>query len=114
MATRKKAEADAKQESNKISKEETALRNSLRSKADRIVLDRHREEVNAEASRLFAEQGLEYKRRLTPEEKREQEFLDMVSNNPALAAKYGVQLPSEGGEEHAGNLDLTHTGGIGD
>lgn len=103
----------SKKEAAKLSKEDTAKRNALRSKADRIVLERHRDEVNTEAERLFSEAGLEYKRRLTPEEKREQDFLDMVSNNPALAAKYGVQLPGTG-EEHAGNLDLTHTGGIGD
>lgn len=71
-------------------KKETAqqAKNRLRNEAERIVLDRHKPEFYKVAEKLYAENGFEFKRRLTEEEKAEQAIEKMLRENPALRQKY--------------------------
>ena len=71
-----------------------ALKNKLRNQAERMVIKRHRDEYDAIAKELFAENGIEYAPRLTDEQKAEQKLLKLLEASPELAAKYGVQAPA--------------------
>lgn len=74
----------------KKEKKETAqqAKNRLRNEAERIVLDRHKPEFYKVAEKLYAENGFEFKRRLSEEEKAEQAIEKMLRENPSLREKY--------------------------
>lgn len=82
--------APAPEVSEKGEKGETAqqAKNRLRNEAERIVIDRHRDEFYAEAERLYEANGFEFKRRLTEEEKAAQQIEKLLQANPALREQY--------------------------
>lgn len=63
----------------------TKLKSQLRAKAEREVLQNHQDEYHQVASRLFAEHGLEFTRRLTEKEKAERELKALLEKHPELA-----------------------------
>lgn len=66
----------------------TALKNRLRAEAEREVLANHRDEYHEVAARKFGEEGLEFTRRLSDEERAEKQLQELLASNPTLAAKY--------------------------
>lgn len=70
------------------SKKLTALKNKLRAEAERETLANHRDEYHDIASAKFAVYGLEFTRRLTDEERAEEQIQKLLASNPALAEKY--------------------------
>lgn len=73
-------------ETNLNAQEITALKNKLRAEAERETLDNHRPEYHEIAARKFAEHGLEFTRRMSKEERAEQQLRKLLADNPALAA----------------------------
>lgn len=69
----------------------TAKKNRLRNKAERLVLNRHRDEFDKVAKELFEENGVEYKPRLSEEQKAEQALEKLLAANPSLRSKFNVQ-----------------------
>lgn len=63
-------------------------KNRLRNEAERIVLDRHKNEFYKEAERLYEENGFEFKRRLTEQEKAQQQIEKLLKENPELREQY--------------------------
>lgn len=84
-------EADDRPETPVTPANMTKLKNSLRAEAEREVLDNHRAEYHEVAARKFAENGLEFTRRLSAEERAEVELQKLLAANPALAAKYAAK-----------------------
>lgn len=93
-------------------------RNGLRNQAERIVLDRHRDEYHEEAARLFAERGWEYTRRATPEEqaakkeavqkaKDEEKLRKLLEASPHLRERLAAVIPNNIATNGEGTLDLT-------
>lgn len=68
-----------------------ALKNRLRSEAEREVLNAHKDEFHELATRKFAENGLTFTRRLTEAEKAEKKMNDLLAQHPELAGKFGNQ-----------------------
>lgn len=64
------------------------IKNRLRNEAERIILDRYKGEFYAEAERLYEANGFEFKRRLTEEEKAQQQIEKLLKENPALREQY--------------------------
>lgn len=67
---------------------ESQKRNRLRNEAERVVINRHREEFNKVATDLFAENGLVFHRRLTEEERAAKEIADKLNQFPELRALF--------------------------
>ena len=67
---------------------ESQKRNRLRNEAERTIINRHRDEFNEEATRLFAENGLVFHRRLTDEERAAKEIADKLNQFPELRAMF--------------------------
>lgn len=63
-------------------------KNRLRNEAERIILDRYKAEFYKEAERLYAENGYEFKRRLTEQEKAQQKIEELLAQNPELREQY--------------------------
>ena len=63
-------------------------KNRLRNEAERRVLDRHKNEFYKEAERLYEENGFEFKRRLTDQEKAQQQIEKLLKENPELREQY--------------------------
>lgn len=59
-------------------------RNRLRNEAERIIINKYRDEFNKVAENLFAENGLTFHRRLTDEEKAAKEIADRLNQFPEL------------------------------
>ena len=97
------------EESSVDSKELTRLKAQLRAQAERAVIQRHQDEYHEEAEKLFAENGLEFSRRLSPKEKAEKELRELLAAHPELAEKFPQALPQpvEDGDtpapEHGGD-----------
>jgi hypothetical protein len=91
-STRAKAAAKAAEEvieapeEEEVPKDETISqkRNRLRNKAERIIIDRYRDEFNKVATDLFAENGLVFHKRLTDQEKAAKEIADKLNQFPEL------------------------------
>ena len=80
----------------------TKLKSQLRAKAEREVLQNHQDEYHQVASRLFAEHGLEFTRRLTEKEKAERELKALLEKHPELAQSVtGVAAVPAGADEWA-------------
>lgn len=69
------------------SKKDQQLKAKLRNLAERKVLNEHKSEYHTELERLYDQEGLEYKRVLTPEEKDEKELEALLARRPDLRAK---------------------------
>lgn len=64
------------------------IKNRLRNEAERIVLDRHKQEFYEEAEKLYEANGFEFKRRLTEQEKAQQSIEKLLKENPELRKVY--------------------------
>lgn len=76
------------------------IRNRLRNQAERIVLDRHRDEFHQEATKLFEANGLEFKHRLTETERAQAKIEALLRENPELRERFApttvvVDQPAE-------------------
>lgn len=94
------------EESTVDSRELTRLKAQLRAQAERTVIQRHQDEYHEEAEKLFAENGLEFTRRLSPKEKAEKEMKELLAKHPELAAKFPQAVPEsvkEEGDPHSDN-----------
>lgn len=67
---------------------EAQKRNRLRNEAEREVLKNHKSEFVEIATRLFAENGLTFTRRLTEKEKAAQAIADQLNQFPELRALF--------------------------
>ena len=67
-------------------------RSRLRNKAERFVLENHREEFEDYAEQLYAENGLKFNRRLTGEAKAQREAEKLIAENPGIAAALLAKL----------------------
>lgn len=117
----------AKKEKTEEAKVKEPTRNGLRNQAERIILERYRDEYHTEAARLFAEHGWEYTRRATPEEqeaKREQQKRErdeaklqkLLEDSPYLRERLAQAVPThaEGSLDLQGDLaGLNNTGAVG-
>ena len=65
-------------------------KNRLRNDAEREVLNKHRDELNAVTEAKFIEQGIPYTRRLTEREKAQKKIEDLLAEHPELREHYGV------------------------
>lgn len=61
------------------------LRQSLRNKAEREIINRHQDEYHEVAKALFDAEGLVYTKRMTAEEKAAAELRAAIQANPDLA-----------------------------
>ena len=61
------------------------LRQSLRNKAEREIINRHQDEYHEVAKALFEDEGLVYTKRMTAEEKAAAELRAAIQANPDLA-----------------------------
>lgn len=116
MATRKKAEAteaeaqqDAPAEAQQGEESERVKRARLKTQAINQLIENHRDEFNQIAEQTFTENGLEFKRRLTDEEKAEQELAKLLERNPNLRSKLNNYASAPQGEQHEGDLNLTRS-----
>lgn len=91
--TRAKATPAAEPEA-KATKAETMhqLKNRLRSEAEREVLQQHKDEVVKRTQAKFDEHGIEYVRRLTPEEKAQKEIDALLKQFPNLQTQVMATL----------------------
>ena len=117
MATKKKQDEQAPQE-------KPVTKNGLRNQAERIILERHREEYHIEAQRLFAEHDFEYTRRSTPEEraakkeaekraKDEAKLEALLAASPHLREKLAQVAPTHAGGNINLEGNLMDTGAVG-
>ena len=74
---------------------EQQMKNRLRNEAEREVLNNHRDEFYKVAERKFKENGLEFTRRLTDEEKAKKKLEDLLAEHPGLRAQLAAAAPSE-------------------
>lgn len=113
MATKKKSEAEAPAQ---------VTANSLRSQAERFVLEQHRDEYYAKAEELFAANNMTFTRRSTPEERAQkkaaadaakaQAKLDkLLAEHPELRDRVAAPTVATGSLELSG--DLSNTGAVG-
>ena len=93
---------DDNAESTVDSQKITKLKGQLRAQAERIVVQRHQDEYHAEAEKLFAENGLEFTRRLSPKEKAEKEMRELLEKHPELASKFPQAVPEPVTDEDEG------------
>lgn len=99
-------DASAQQVEAPAQETERQKRARLKTQATNTLIESHRDEFNKLAENLFSENGLEFKRRLTDEEKAEKELDDLLAKNPALRDKLAAKA-AEGGEHHSGELNLS-------
>lgn len=66
---------------------EQQVKGRLRNAAERFVLNNHRDEYYNKLEELHKEEGVEYKRILTQEEKDERALNELLERNPNLKAK---------------------------
>ena len=74
----------------KSEKKETVqqLKNRLRNEAEREIINRYREEFYEVAEAKFTEHGLEFTRRLTEEEKAQQQIEELLKQHPSLRGRF--------------------------
>jgi hypothetical protein len=112
MAT-KKTSTEAATE---VTTSETALRNGLRNQAERQIIEAHRADFDSLLERLYTENGLSFRKRLTAEERAAKQAeekrakakakLDaLLAEHPDLAGELAGQTSIE---------DLQNTGGVGE
>jgi hypothetical protein len=65
-------------------------KNRLRNEAEREVLNKHRDELNAITEAKFVEQGLNYTRRLTDSEKAAKKVEEYFNQFPELREKFAA------------------------
>lgn len=65
-------------------------KNRLRNEAEREVLNKHRDELNAITEAKFAENDLTYTRRLTEKEKAKKKIEDLLAEHPDLRNEYAA------------------------
>jgi hypothetical protein len=65
-------------------------KNRLRNEAEREVLNKHRDELNAITEAKFVEQGLNYTRRLSDSEKAAKKVEEYFNQFPELRAKFAA------------------------
>jgi hypothetical protein len=85
--TTQTAPVDERQETVLDKKELAALRNKLRAEAEREVIQNHNDEYHALAEAKFNQAGLEYTRRMTPEERAKREVEAILKQFPELRDK---------------------------
>lgn len=109
MAT-KKTSAEAAKE---IVKSDTAKRNALRNQGERYILDKYRAELDEHLEKLYTDNGLSFRKRLTPQEraerKAEEKKAKAKAKLDALIAEYPDLIEGQTSIE-----DLQNTGGVGD
>lgn len=71
----------------KAEETEQQKRNRLRNEAEREVLNNHRDEFHRVAEEKFKAAGLEYRRRLSAEEKAEKDLERLLAEHPHLRGK---------------------------
>lgn len=77
--------SDEAQTASELSPEEIdKLKQKLRHKAERMVIDQHRDSYNKIAEALFAEKGLEFTRRATPAERAKAKLTKVLEDNEEL------------------------------
>lgn len=116
--------APTKKKTEGTATEQKVTPNSLRSRAEREVLEAHRDEYYQRAEALFTEAGLEFKRRTTPEERAQKKAADeqakarkklddLLAKHPELASEIQSAAPTAatGSLELTG--DLSNTGAVG-
>ena len=76
-----------------VATEETVQqkKNRLRNEAEREVLNKHRNELNAITEAKFVEQGLNYTRRLTDSEKAAKKVEEYFNQFPELREQFAAQ-----------------------
>lgn len=87
--------AEQKKPETKAERTEEQVKNSLYSKATTTLRERHREEFQTILAAAYKEAGLEYKRRLSPEEKARAEIERLLAEHPTLGLKV-VEEPQTG------------------
>ena len=83
---------------------EQQVKGRLRNAAERFVLNNHRDEYYNKLEELHKEEGVEYKRILTQEEKDERALNELLERNPNLKAKI-LQESQPEAETHVGEPD---------
>src|SRR5690242_15327115 len=71
------------------------LKNKLRGQAERAVLDKYKKEVISHTEALYKEHNLEYVRRLSDEEKAEQEVARLLALHPNLRSTFTAKALQE-------------------
>lgn len=84
---------------------ENDLKARLRRQAERTVIKAHPDELHDEIGRLFRENGLEYQRPLTPEEKAAAEIEKLLEANPSLRKQYAGLGPVAGAVADGDEVD---------
>lgn len=74
-----------------------ALRNKLYTEAQAELRERHEEEFISLISARYAEHGLQYRRRLSDEQKAEKQIRDLLAAHPGLAEKFAQTEPTRQG-----------------
>lgn len=74
-------------------KSEEAVKNSLYGKALQQLRNEHADEFVGIVEDLFAAYGLTYRRRLTDEQKAEQQIATLLAAHPNLASKFPAAEP---------------------
>ena len=85
-------EAQTTEQNEEAGSEETVQqkKNRLRNDAERKVLNKHRDELNAITEALFKENNLPYTRRLTEKEKAKKKIDDLLAEHPELREEYAA------------------------
>jgi len=113
MTAKKNPEAPAKEEA----KTGTALRNQLRNQAERHILELHRDEFDAYTEKLYTDNGLTYRRRVTPEERAAKVAAEKEAKAKAKLEKLYAEFPNLrplDGQTEVSVEDLQNTGGVGE
>ena len=93
----------------------TALRNQLRNQAERHILETHRDEFDAYAEKLYTDNGLTFRRRVTAEEREAKVAADKEAKAKAKLEKLYAEFPNlRPVEGQTAIEDLQNTGGVGD
>jgi hypothetical protein len=96
----------------------TALRNQLRNQAERHILETHRDEFDAYAEKLYTDNGLTFRRRVSAEEREAKAQQDKEAKAKAKLEKLYAEFPNlrpvEGQTEAVSVEDLQNTGGVGE
>lgn len=93
----------------------TALRNQLRNKAERYILEKYRDEFDAYAEQLYSDNGLSFRRRTTAEERAAKLAADKEAKAKAKLEKLYEEFPNLRPVEGQTSIaDLQNTGGIGE
>jgi hypothetical protein len=93
----------------------TALRNQLRNKAERYILEKYRDEFDAYAEQLYSDNGLSFRRRTTAEEREAAKVAEKEAKAKAKLEKLYAEFPNlRPVEGQTAIEDLQNTGGVGE